>query len=111
MPIANCFLKEKYFDQSVFDALTEDWSIEIGVSLEDITINWMSVNNQSGKSYEAIIHLYLPTVWSEDQVAKIQLSLSKQIAKHFDLDSKQVFIMTSVIKSGHVVSNGEVEKW
>ncbi|MEO9476005.1 MAG: hypothetical protein ABJG41_10735 [Cyclobacteriaceae bacterium] len=111
MPIANCYLKEKYFDQSVFDALTEGWSIEIGVALDDITINWIVVNGQSGQSHEAMIHLYLPTIWSAADVAKIQLSLSKLIAKHFALKPDQINIMTSMIPSGQVVSNGIIENW
>ena len=111
MPIVNCFIKEKYFDQTVFDALTEGWSIEIGVALDDITINWIVINGQSGQSYEAMVHLYLPTVWSEDQIAQIQLNLLKLIAKHLALEPDHILIMTSMIPSGQVVSNGEVEKW
>ena len=111
MPIAHCFVKEKLVSGVSIDQVVQDWAVAIAVNPKDITINLVITEQQAGNPYSVLINLYLPTVWSAEDVQNIQLALHKVVTDHFQVLNNEVFIMTSLIQSGHVVENGRMMEW
>jgi len=111
MPIANCFVKEKQIAQEDIQDLAEKWASEVNIDVKDICVTFIPDCIQVGQQYKALVHLYLPSLWSEDQVHHIQKSLLRILCEFLKVEASEVFIMTSIILSGHVVENGEVVKW
>ncbi len=111
MPIANCFIKEKQISLKELRKLSESWASEIQVDVDDVCLTFIPDCIQAGQQYKVLVNLYLPSLWSEDQVNHIQKSLLGILCGFFKVDSSQVFIMTSIIQSGHVVESGEIVKW
>jgi hypothetical protein len=111
MPIATCFIKDKKITNQQWDALAGKWAHEIGVDLKDICLTVITDYKQSGQSYDALVQLSLPTLWSKEEVKKIQLVLLKLLTDLLNAPPGKIFILTSVIQSEHVVENGEIVKW
>ena len=111
MPIAYCFVKDKPSIRSHLQKLASDWATEAGVDPKNITINLVTTEHRVGNPYAVMINLYLPTAWSEEDVQRIQVSLLKVVMNHLQVEAKEIFIMTSLIQSGHVVENGRVVRW
>ena len=111
MPIAYCFVKDKPGIKAHLQKLVSDWANEAGVDPKNITINLVTIQHQVGNPYAVMINLYLPTVWSEEDVQRIQVSLLKVAMNHFQVEAKEIFVMTSLIQSGHVVEDGKVVRW
>ena len=111
MPIANCFIKEKKIARQNIQDLAEKWASEVKVDVKDICLTFIPDCIQAGQQYKVLVNLYLPSLWSKDQVKHIQKSLLGILCGFFNVDASKVFIMTSNIQSGHVVENGEIVKW
>lgn len=111
MPIATCFLKNKSIDPEELQKLIKEWAAIIRVDQKDICVNIITDFLQSGQNYALLIHLYLPSLWEEEKIVKIQTSLLELFCHYLDLKIPDVFIMTSIIQSGHVVENGEIVRW
>lgn len=111
MPIATCFLRRKPAETIDLQGMADKWAREIGVAIEDVCLTFVPYHGQGGQQYEALVNLYLPSLWSADQVGKIQLGLLEVLTDHFGFQSKDVFIITSIVQSGHVVENGKIVKW
>lgn len=110
MPIAFCYFTIPV-DKLDFPGLTADWSKEIQVNQQDITLHAISHFQQYGQPYGVMVNLFLPTLWSAADVANIQLALLKMLVKYTRLPEKDIFIMTSLIQSGHVVEQGKITRW
>lgn len=111
MPIAHCYLSPSLTHQADFAQLVKDWALEIGVSEKDITLNIISTHQQYGQQYQVMVNLYLPSLWPENAVKNIQESLAALLVKHLSISPQDLFIMTSIIQSGHVYSDGQTEEW
>jgi hypothetical protein len=111
MPIATCFLKNKSINPEELQQLVNEWAALIQVDQKDICVNAVTGFQQAGQNYELMINLYLPSLWSEKDVGKIQTSLLELFCQYLNLNVSEVFIMTSIIQSGHVVENGEIVRW
>lgn len=111
MPIAHCFIKEKEIVSSKIEDMAIEWANTIGVETKDVCLNLITDFYQFGQKYTILVNLYLPTVWSEDERKKIQIGLLQVLAKHLQVTPEKIFIMTSLIQSGHVVENGEILYW
>ena|SRR5690554_971742 len=111
MPIANCFIKDKKVTQQEFQQLAEKWASEVKVDVKDICLTFIPNGIQAGQQYNALVNLYLPSLWNDDQIKHIQKSLLRILCEFLKVESSEVFIMTFIIQSGHVVENGEIMEW
>ncbi len=111
MPFAVCYLDKEKLKGADFETLVSEWARTIEVSEEDITLNLVTNRAQFGSRFPVVANLYLPSLWSEDQVQIIQETLSSLVEKYLDVESDEIFIMTSIVLSGHVYSNGKAERW
>lgn len=111
MPIANCFIQGSLVRTADFKKLVSEWSSSINIDEKDITLNVISDHEQYGQNYATLISLYLPSLWSSADVENIQKSLSDLFVKHLQVSPNDIFIMTSIIESGKVFTNGKTEKW
>jgi hypothetical protein len=110
MPIATCFAAKTVAAEKIEEIVTE-WAGISGTAKKDICITLVPYHLQGGQQYDMLVNLYLPTLWSKTDVKKIQLGLLKTLCKHLELAEEKVFIMTSLIASGHVVENGAIVSW
>ena len=111
MPIANCFIKDKQVSQQDLQALAKKWAEQINVDEKDVCLTFIPNCIQGGQQYKVLINLYLPSLWSEENINNIQKCLLSILSNHFQTDHSNIFIMTSIIESGHVVENGEIVEW
>lgn len=111
MPIANCFIKRKDIPETLLDTMVREWGMRIGVAEKDICLNFISGFVQAGRSYEVMVNLFLPNLWAEQDIRNIQQSLLDILSGSLHLKKEDIFIMTSVIASGHVVENGQIITW
>lgn len=111
MPIANCYINSKISKNLIFEDICGEWASLIGVDPKDISINIIRDFEQYGQNYALMIDLFLPSLWSEADVQRIQKSLSGLMSKHLKVEEREIFIKTLIIASGHVFSNGKSENW
>lgn len=111
MPIANCFIKEREIWISGLDSMAIEWAELIGADQKDICLNIITNFHQFGNQYSIMVNLYLPSLWSDSDVRRIQMGLVKVITKYLNISSDKIFIVTSIVQSGHVVENGEAVSW
>lgn len=111
MPILHLCTSNISPTKEQLDTLVVEWANEIAVNIKDININLIETKIQAGNEYKIIANLYLPSLWNDEDISHIQLSLGRLIIKHLNLTLKDVFIMTSIIQSGNVVENGNTKKW
>lgn len=109
MPIANCIIKRD-LDRCEGD-LIGLWSSESQQPAEHMTVNIIVSEGQMGKSYGAMATLYLPSLWSESAINKLQLGLSYALSKFYRLPAAEVFVTTCIVESGRVVEEGVVLNW
>ena len=112
MPIAYLYVNKRVkIDETQSERLIDDWSKIANVNKEYCTINVVENFIQVGTLYKVMVNLYLPSLWEEDDIRKIQKSLFESIVNNLDIEPNDVFIMTSVIQSGHVLDKGTLEEW
>ncbi len=110
MPIAHCSIRKELSEKADFSKLVKEWALSLQISETDITLNVIADYKQFGQQYPAMINLFLPSLWSKADIEKIQRTLSELLQKHLKIESDQLFIMTSIIESGHVLSEGKIER-
>lgn len=111
MPIAICYTHDKIFDKPTLQRVATEWAALIEVDTKDIHISIVSPQIQAGQAYKAMVHLFLPTLWTREAVNKIQLSLHQMLMKHANLTSSEIFVITTLVPSGQVVENGCIIHW
>jgi hypothetical protein len=111
MPIATCFLKEGAITEEIIQQIAQGWATDIGVATHDVCLTVVSNYVQAGRTYAAMVHLLLPTLWQPHEVRKIQKSLAKHIASHLQVKFADIFIISSMVESGNVLENGNVVEW
>jgi hypothetical protein len=55
--------------------------------------------------------LYLPSLWSSEQVRVLQTELARALGRGFGLAPAEVQVITSIVESGQVVEGGETQDW
>jgi hypothetical protein len=110
MPIANCFCKKRKLSIKKMENMVNEWANIVGVDKKDICINMIKEYSQLGQKYPVLVNLYLPTLWSANDIKGIQLGLLKVLSKYLEVKENEIFIMTSLIQSEHVVENGHILK-
>jgi hypothetical protein len=58
-----------------------------------------------------MVNLYLPDFWTPDEVKDIQAGLLETVCKCLHVKRERVFIVTTLITSGHVVEDGKIVSW
>jgi hypothetical protein len=111
MPIANCFVTEKEVYLEGIDQLALEWAAKISTDVHDITINVIPSYRQVGQTYSVMVNLFLPDFWTPDEVKGIQVGLLETICRCLKVKAEKVFIITSLITSGHVVEDGKIVTW
>lgn len=79
--------------------------------MKDISLSIINVSQQACQNYKVMVNLFLPTLWDESSIERIQLSLDKLLKKHLQLGISDVFIITNSVQSGNVIENGNIVKW
>ena len=111
MPIANCIAPAAILSASAVDDMTRTWSEASGVGPEHMTINLVARTAQVGAAYEAMVFLYPPSTWRADQVRDLQAGLATAVCRHLDLTPPEVHVLTTMVESGHVLDDGEIQEW
>ena len=109
MPIANCYFASPT-DQLDAHAIVSAWSDRSGIDADEMTVNLVPVD-QGGKPYAVMAWLYLPSLWSEDDVVVLSEGLAAALADLFRVQSSAVQVLTSIVESGLVVEAGETLHW
>jgi hypothetical protein len=111
VPIANCFVHGELPSQLEIDALQALWSDEAGIGSEQMTINVIAGTRQTGAPYRVVAFLYLPSLWSSEQVRQLQTGLARALGRGFALAPADIQVITSIVESGQVVEGGETQDW
>jgi hypothetical protein len=111
VPIANCFLRGGFPLELEIDGLTALWSEESGVGSEQMTVNVIPDVRQTGTPYRVMAFLYVPSLWSAEQVRRLQVGLASALVRRFAVAPAEVQVITSIVESGHVVEDGETQDW
>lgn len=111
MPIANCLVRGELPAQAELDGLTALWSEESGIGPEHMTINVVSGMRQNGAAYPVMALLYLPSLWEPGQVRDLQTGLARALARGLGVALAEVQVITSIVDPGHVVEDGETQRW
>ena len=112
MPIASCQVSKKCFERrsDTIDPIRL-WADISGKSAEHMTISISCTDVGFGKTYDVLAQLLLPDVWSQDDIASLQVSLAKALASYFSISVNSVFVATTIVNSGNVVEDGEIQHW
>jgi hypothetical protein len=111
VPIANCLVHGELPVEFESDALTALWSEESGVGSEQMTINVIAGVRQYGAPYRVVAFLYLPSLWSSEQVRRLQTGLAGALGRGFAVGPAEIQVITSIVESGQVVEGGETQDW
>lgn len=110
MPIANCFIKDMVTTEEA-NSLASKWAKAIHVDVKDICITFIPDCIQGGQQYKILINLYLPSLWSEKNLKNIQITLFNILLNHFQYEKHEIFVMATIVQSGHVLEGGELIEW
>ena len=111
MPIANCLVRGELPPASALERLVDAWSEASGVGPEHMTINVIPSAAQVGAGYRLMAFLYLPSLWSAEQVRALQTGLATALSQVLSLPPADVHVITSIVASGHVVEAGGTQEW
>ncbi len=112
MPIANCLVNRVIYENVECDrSIVDMWASRSGVQPDAMTVNFMELLEQHGCSYDVMANLYLPSLWSDVEIDRLQVSLADALAEYFKVDHGKVHVITHVVSSGRVVEDGQLVKW
>lgn len=111
MPIANCFVSDTDLSRCDLDDVVRLWSEQAGIAADEMTVNVVATDGQGGRRYRVMAHLDLPSLWSEADVARLQLGLARALSRGLGVELAEVHVITSIVSSGHVVEAGEIQEW
>jgi hypothetical protein len=111
MPIAICYTNENIIDNLSLQQLIAEWATLIQVDTKDIHVSMVYPQLQSGQTYKLLAHVFLPTLWTYEEVNNIQLSFHRLLMKYGGLLPADIFIITTLVPSAQVVENGSLVTW
>ena len=109
MPIANCFAVAVPQDLDA-DAIAVAWSNHSGITSDEMSVNVVPIQ-QGGKHYAVMAWLYLPSLWSDDDVTALGEGLGAALVDTFEVKPSAVQVVTSIVPSGSVVEDGRRLQW
>jgi hypothetical protein len=110
MPIANCFVRDDGSTALDPEAVIRAWVAASGIETDEMTVN-VSAVEQGGKAYAVMAWLYLPSLWSGDDVIALSEGLASALASGAEVESSAVQVITTTVESGAVVESGEIMRW
>ena len=112
MPIANCLISPRVAEKiDAAETIVDLWSDYSGQSKEHMTLNLISSLAQAGAQFDAMAFLYLPSLWSEEAVSKLQIGLAKSLSEYFSVPLESVQVVTYIVNSGRVIEDGKQVEW
>lgn len=108
MPIANCFFA--FGDTPDPHAVVTAWSERSRIDAREMTVNFVPAE-QGGKRYSVMAWLYLPSLWSEEEVVALAEGLAAALADVSAVPLSAVQVLTSIVTSGSVVEAGRTLRW
>ena len=108
MPIANCFLAPD--EEPDVQAIVAAWSQRSGIAADEMTVNVLRAK-QGGKGYGVMAWLYLPSLWSKEDVVALGEGLAAALADVVHVHASEAQVVTSIVTSGLVVEAGETLRW
>lgn len=111
MPIANCYIKNREIPKNELEDLVRQWAELWHIDVSDICLTVLTEFMQVGQQYEVMINLFLPSLWSNGDVRSIQKALLELMMNYLKIEPSDIFLMTSIIQSGHVMENGGIVEW
>ncbi len=109
MPIANCLFASEDANPAP-ETIVREWSHRSGIAAVDMTVNVVQAH-QGGKKYAVMAWLYLPSLWSEEEVVLLSEGLAAVLADVVQVDPSSVQVLTSILTSGSVVEAGTTLRW
>ncbi len=111
MPIANCFINESIPDTKILEEMASKFAKDIGVSEQDVCLNFIQNYWQAGIKYKIMCNLFLPSLWNDVDIQRIQSSLKVLLNKYMKATDKEVFIITTMVESGNIIEDGNAVVW
>lgn len=81
------------------------------VNRSDVTIMLKKISAMFGNQYAAIVHLYIPDLWSSEKIEKMLLAINQTIETVWKIHQKEIMVMTHLIESNQVSDRGEIISW
>ncbi len=110
MPIANCFVRRDSAIELEPDDIVQAWSTASGVGTDEMTINVVPAD-QGGKAYTVMAWLYLPSLWSDDEVVALGEGLATALANGAAVDTTAIQVITTIVHPGYVIESGTTLYW
>ena len=111
MPIAHCMMSQSVMESLSGVDLVALWGHYSEQSTEFMTVNILPVAKQFGQPYAVMATLYLPNLWPEGKVKRLQEGLAAAFVDALNMTAEQVHVLTQIVDSGRVVENGKVVEW
>ena len=109
MPIATCFTSADRPDLDP-DEIVDEWARRSGIASGEMTVNVVSAA-QGGEPYAVMAWLYLPSLWSREDVTALGEGLAAALAATFGIEPADVQVITSIVQPGFVVEAGQTLRW
>jgi hypothetical protein len=109
VPIANCFTASVPDDLDP-GPIVAAWSKHAAISADEMTVNLIPLR-QGGKRYAVMAWLYLPSLWSDEDVRALSEGLAAALSDTLSIEPSAVQVLTSIVMSGSVVEAGETVRW
>lgn len=109
MPIANCLFTSEEANPHP-ETIVTAWSDRSGIDSVEMTVNVVQTR-QGGRKYAVMAWLYLPSLWSEEEVVLISEGLAATLADVAHVELSSVQVLTSILTSGSVVEAGTTLRW
>ena len=109
MPIANCFFVSAR-DEPHAETIVTAWSHRAAIDADEMTVNVVHAH-QGGRQYAVMAWLYLPSLWSEEEVAALSEGLAAALADVSRVQPSAVQVLTTIVTSGSVVEAGKTLRW
>ncbi len=109
MPIANCLFASEEANPYPETILTA-WSDRSGIDSVEMTVNVVQTR-QGGKKYAVMAWLYLPSLWSGEEVILLSEGLAAALADVAHVDPSSVQVLISILPPGSVVEAGTTLRW
>lgn len=110
MPVAVCYSKT-VISTNDLEKVVDEWSELAGVAREDVSITMVNDFIRAGKDYTVVVNLFLPSLWKKNEVIIIEKGFLELLSKYMKIKKEEIFIMTLIIQSQHVIDNGDVVSW
>jgi hypothetical protein len=109
MPIANCLFTSEGATPHP-ETIVTAWSDRSGTDSVEMTVNVVQAR-QGGRRYAVMAWIYLPSLWSEEEVILLSEGLAAALADLAHVELSSVKVLTSILTSGSVVEAGTTLRW